>query len=141
MRSFFTNKLPLFLTALILSSTAAICPAQSLTAAINRIISDKSQKNAVFGIKIINADTGTVLYGKNPDEPLIPASNMKLITSYCALQYLGPEFRYQTIVGLDKGNLVIIGSGDPLLGDLDTDQKIGRQQNWVFDEIIKKLKA
>jgi D-alanyl-D-alanine carboxypeptidase/D-alanyl-D-alanine-endopeptidase (penicillin-binding protein 4) len=37
-------------------------------------------------------------------------------------------------------NLVIIGSGDPLLGDKNTDDKYGRQAGWIFDNIAAALK-
>jgi D-alanyl-D-alanine carboxypeptidase/D-alanyl-D-alanine-endopeptidase (penicillin-binding protein 4) len=41
---------------------------------------------------------------------------MKLITSFTALKYLGSQFEFVTTASLAGKNLVIVGSGDPLLG-------------------------
>lgn len=54
---------------------------------------------------------------------LIPASNQKLITTFAALQVLGPEFRFTTTVqtaapaadGVLDGDLHLVGGGDPFL--------------------------
>lgn len=57
----------------------------------------------------------------NGDQPMNPASTMKLVTTYAALDLLGPAFTWKTWVGaaslpvdgvLDS-NLYIKGSGDP----------------------------
>jgi len=54
------------------------------------------------------------LFTVNPDEPRVPASNEKLITAAAALQVLGADFRFETLVGLDEaGSLVVVGDGDP----------------------------
>jgi D-alanyl-D-alanine carboxypeptidase/D-alanyl-D-alanine-endopeptidase (penicillin-binding protein 4) len=71
---------------------------------------------------------------------MIPASNMKIITTAAALQYLGPNFVYQTVVGLNGNTLVIIGSGDPLLGDRVTDAKYTRQPHWLLRDVAQALK-
>jgi D-alanyl-D-alanine carboxypeptidase/D-alanyl-D-alanine-endopeptidase (penicillin-binding protein 4) len=56
-------------------------------------------------------------------EPMNPASVMKLVTSYAALELLGPAFTFHTDVlvdgelagGILEGNLVMRGGGDPKL--------------------------
>ncbi len=70
---------------------------------------------------------------------MIPASNMKLVTSIVALILLGPDFEYKTQVGLNSENLVIIGSGDPLFGDRETDKRYGRQPHWILEDITSRL--
>jgi serine-type D-Ala-D-Ala carboxypeptidase/endopeptidase (penicillin-binding protein 4) len=46
----------------------------------------------------------------------VPASTLKILTSLVALEYLGPEYRFETHFFLDgQGNLYIKGYGDPLL--------------------------
>ncbi|MDH3302975.1 MAG: D-alanyl-D-alanine carboxypeptidase/D-alanyl-D-alanine-endopeptidase [Acidimicrobiia bacterium] len=58
---------------------------------------------------------------------LIPASNQKLVTTFAALQTLGPDFRFTTTVqtaatvedGVLDGDLYIVGGGDPFLGTDD----------------------
>jgi D-alanyl-D-alanine carboxypeptidase/D-alanyl-D-alanine-endopeptidase (penicillin-binding protein 4) len=44
-----------------------------------------------------------------------PASAMKLVTTYSALELLGPAFRWKTEAYLDGDNLVLRGTGDPKL--------------------------
>src|SRR5437899_4659741 len=49
------------------------------------------------------------------DAPMNPASAMKLVTTYAALELLGPAFRWKTEVYLDGDNLILRGTGDPKL--------------------------
>ncbi len=59
----------------------------------------------------------------NETQAMNPASVMKLVTTYAALELLGPAYRWQTEVFLDgtrrsdalEGNLVLRGHGDPKL--------------------------
>jgi len=112
----------------------------SLAGRVNSIISRKSQKKVSFAVKIIDVKTGKTLYARNADKPTIPASNMKIITSAAALTYLGADFKFTTKVGLLENTLVVIGGGDPLLGDEHTDKSRGRKSEWIFDDIITALK-
>jgi len=58
-----------------------------------------------------------------PDVAMNPASTLKLVTTYAALDLLGPAYTWRTPVWLEgrlhdgvlKGNLVIQGQGDPKL--------------------------
>jgi serine-type D-Ala-D-Ala carboxypeptidase/endopeptidase (penicillin-binding protein 4) len=66
---------------------------------------------------------GQVIYQDHADLPVVPASNMKLITATVLLDKLGPTYRFQTSVvttsspvkGVVHGNLYLVGGGDPLL--------------------------
>jgi len=80
----------------------------------------------IHGCVVQTLDTGDRIYSRNPDLLLMTASNLKLITSAAALEILGPEFRYSTGVytageidreGVLHGDLVLKGSGDPLLDE------------------------
>ncbi|MBO6029270.1 MAG: D-alanyl-D-alanine carboxypeptidase/D-alanyl-D-alanine-endopeptidase, partial [Bacteroidales bacterium] len=59
---------------------------------------------------------------------LVPASNLKLVTTGTALHALGPDFRFETGIGYTgtvedgtlHGDVYIIGGGDPTLGVTDT---------------------
>ena len=48
-----------------------------------------------------------------------PASVMKLVTTYAALEVLGPAYRWKTEAYVDGGNVVLKGYGDPKL-DLES---------------------
>lgn len=96
-------------------------------------------KQSEYAIHIVEPTSGTVIYSHNATKAMTPASNMKLITTAAALKYLGPLFEYKTQIGLCGSTLVVIGSGDPLLGDPVIDRRYGRQEGWIFDEAIKGL--
>ncbi len=96
-------------------------------------------KQSEYAIRIVEPESGTVVYTHNATKAMTPASNMKLITTAAALKYLGPLFQYRTRVGLCGNTLVVIGSGDPLLGDPVTDERYGREEGWIFDEAIQSL--
>jgi len=98
------------------------------------------QKFSEYSINIVEPGSGAVIYSHNAHKPLIPASNMKLVSTAAALKYLGPGFEYKTRVGLSNGTIVVIGSGDPILGDKDTDAKYGRPSGWAFEKITQALR-
>lgn len=59
---------------------------------------------------------GRVVLSINPDEPLIPASTLKILTSLVAIHYLGLDYHFATEFYVDHSdNLKIKGYGDPLL--------------------------
>jgi D-alanyl-D-alanine carboxypeptidase/D-alanyl-D-alanine-endopeptidase (penicillin-binding protein 4) len=63
---------------------------------------------------MIEDGSGQHQYREN--ELFIPASTLKILTSLVALEFLGPDYRFETHIFLDgKGNLYIKGYGDPLL--------------------------
>ncbi|HSH22776.1 MAG TPA: D-alanyl-D-alanine carboxypeptidase, partial [Acidimicrobiales bacterium] len=65
-----------------------------------------------------------VLFERSADQPLMPASGMKLVTAAAALERLGPDERLRTEVvavaaptaGVIDGDLWLVGGGDPVLG-------------------------
>jgi len=113
--------------------------AADLASRVDQIISKPLEKKVSFSIHIIKADSGRTVYDHNSRELMIPASNMKLMVSATALRDLGPDYVYKTKVGLSGSTLVVIGSGDPLLGDEKTDAKYGREPGWIFKDIIHAL--
>ncbi len=76
-------------------------------------------------VRMVSMKTGQVLFEKNADKALIPASNMKVITSAAALHLLKPEFRFKTTLysnarlrgGVLNGDIYLKGYGDPVLDD------------------------
>ncbi len=112
-----------------------------LAGRINSVINRKVNKKARFAVMVARAECGTVLYQLRSHEPMIPASNMKLVVSAAAVKYLGDDYNFKTLAGLLNNNLVIIGQGDPLLEDEITDEKYNRQSGWVHRQIIDRLKS
>jgi D-alanyl-D-alanine carboxypeptidase/D-alanyl-D-alanine-endopeptidase (penicillin-binding protein 4) len=66
----------------------------------------------------------TPIVALNAGKPMMPASTMKLVTTYAGLSILGPDYRWRTSAysdgtldanGVLHGNLYIQGTGDPKL--------------------------
>ncbi len=72
-----------------------------------------------YGVLIMSADDGQLIYAANPDLPVAPASNEKVLTTITALATLGPDFQFTTTLAQSNGDLVVIGDGDPGFGDPD----------------------
>jgi D-alanyl-D-alanine carboxypeptidase/D-alanyl-D-alanine-endopeptidase (penicillin-binding protein 4) len=66
---------------------------------------------------------------------------MKIITSAAAFEYLGPDFAFVTRVGMCGDALVVKGSGDPLLGDKETEEMNGGRGLPAIQEIVLRLRA
>ncbi len=97
---------------------------QKLQTAYRQFESDSQVKHAISSLYVINAKTGAVVFDKNSQIGLAPASTQKIITAATAFELLGKDYRYKTQLGYDgkiengvlKGNLCIVGYGDPTLG-------------------------
>ena len=96
-----------------------------LTRRLDDILDSPDLPTLLWGIYVADAATGEPLYARNADLPLMPASNMKLVTTAAALDVLGPEHRFQTALYFKgdeaqtdtlRGDLVLVGGGDPALG-------------------------
>jgi D-alanyl-D-alanine carboxypeptidase/D-alanyl-D-alanine-endopeptidase (penicillin-binding protein 4) len=124
-----------FLSLLLVGGVSA-----GLRSRIDGIIGEGSQKNVEFSVLVVEADSGGTVYRHNAKKALVPASNMKIVTSAASLEYLGADYEYKTRVGLCGDTLVVIGAGDPLLGDKATDAKYSRESGWMFEEIAEALK-
>jgi len=99
----------------------------TLPAATRGEIGSRLQKaegsRGTAGCAIIDLESGEVLYERNAGSALIPASNMKLLTTVAAFSQLGADFEFVTRIlasgtvtgdSLD-GSLCIVGGGDPNL--------------------------
>lgn len=95
----------------------------TLAAVLDSIFGDTLFAGANWGVEVKSLRSGRVLYERNAGKMFVPASNMKLVTSSVALEALGPNFVYRTPVvatgpvvnGELRGDLVVIGSGDPTI--------------------------
>ena len=112
----------------------------SLQEKITQIISRKDQANVKFGIIIIEPRSGERVFEYSENLPLVPASNMKLVTSFAALKFLGPQFEFVTVAAISGKNLVIIGSGDPLLGLIDENDLDSNNPAGFISDIVGALK-
>ncbi len=91
---------------------------------VTRFESDSQMRHAVLGLCFVETNTGKLVFEKNAQLGLAPASCQKVITATTAFELLGKDFRYKTEFryagrvsdSLFRGNIYIVGSGDPSLG-------------------------
>ncbi|HEX6751931.1 MAG TPA: D-alanyl-D-alanine carboxypeptidase/D-alanyl-D-alanine-endopeptidase [Longimicrobium sp.] len=105
------------------SPTPTMARPSAFAAALDSIFGDTTFAGANWGVVVKSLATGETLYERNGGKMFVPASNMKIVTGSTALELLGPDFRYRTAVaatgpvanGELRGDLVVIGSGDPTI--------------------------
>ncbi len=102
---------------MLVAATTAMGQAGDLTDGVRRLISSHKWGEAKVGVSVVDVTSGTTLASVRGDEPFVPASNMKLLTSGAALMILGPDFVFKTKLVLKDGVLVVKGDGDPSLAD------------------------
>ncbi|MFN8290567.1 MAG: D-alanyl-D-alanine carboxypeptidase/D-alanyl-D-alanine-endopeptidase [Chitinophagaceae bacterium] len=113
-----------FTISLLSLTISAQTVSQKLQKAFQQFEADEQLKHAISSLYVIDAKTGQVVFDKNSQIGLAPASTQKIITSVTAFELLGKEYRYKTLLGYDgniekgilNGNLLFAGSGDPTLG-------------------------
>jgi serine-type D-Ala-D-Ala carboxypeptidase/endopeptidase (penicillin-binding protein 4) len=79
-----------------------------------------------WGAIVVSLSRGDTLFSQGADDPVTPASTMKLFTSALAFDRLGPDHTFSTDVlregaltadGTLRGNLYLRGDGDPGFSD------------------------
>ena len=104
------------------SATAGI-PRTEAQRSIAELRAREPLRSALVGVLAVRVD-GDTLVCINPRERLVPASNVKLLTTGLALHRLGADYRFPTRFGYTgtvedgvlKGDLYVIGGGDPTTG-------------------------
>ncbi|MGA1046260.1 MAG: D-alanyl-D-alanine carboxypeptidase, partial [Phycisphaerales bacterium] len=108
-------------TALVASLLIApVVFAGSLASDVATLVRSAKLPGAEISVSVREVGSGESLVEIRADRPLIPASNMKLLTTGAALAGLGPDFRFRTFMALERGGrtrLVVVGDGDPAFGD------------------------
>jgi len=84
----------------------------SLTGTIDSLI-QKTALDSMVGMEIRDLNSGKIIYEKNPNLLMRPASLEKIPTALVALSQLGPTYQFETSL-LKKGNAVYLRfAGDP----------------------------
>lgn len=99
----------------------------ALQLSVDEVAADPTFAQAYVGVCVMDSK-GQILAGVNHEKMFVPASNMKLLSTGAALHILGPEFTFETSLAYDgvieggilKGNLYVIGGGDPTLASKDS---------------------
>ena len=136
-------------TASLAASTAGPTQAASpgLAAALERALATPGVAASRTAALAIDLETGQVVYEANAGRALAPASAEKLAVSFAALRLLGPGYRFRTEVAGDgeldgriwRGDLVLVGYGDPTLASADVDALAREVKSWGIRSITGRV--
>jgi D-alanyl-D-alanine carboxypeptidase/D-alanyl-D-alanine-endopeptidase (penicillin-binding protein 4) len=130
------------LTSCWLAAPAAAPARADLAGDVRAVLRDKYLNKVEIGIAIARLPDGgsagagaapEVLFRHESDIPLIPASNLKLVTTSAFLDRFGPTWKFRTVLLMKDSDLFLIGDGDPALGDAEMLKKLG----WDVDTVFK----
>jgi serine-type D-Ala-D-Ala carboxypeptidase/endopeptidase (penicillin-binding protein 4) len=99
----------------LLCGAAIAGAAAGVPPAITQVLTAQRLPAGALSFVIMDAQTGRVVLSHNPDLPRSPASTLKTVTTFAALDLLGPAFVWQTRAWLRDGDLYLQGGGDPYI--------------------------
>ena len=109
---------------LFLCASHAAASGSSLHGRFRSLVQARDLKTTSVAICVMDLDRGETLVSLGAEKPMIPASNMKLLTTAAALSTLGPAFTFRTTLSALEGEdaddgttLLLVGDGDPALVD------------------------
>jgi D-alanyl-D-alanine carboxypeptidase/D-alanyl-D-alanine-endopeptidase (penicillin-binding protein 4) len=99
-------------------------PLATLAADITSTIRTPGVARGIWGIFVYSLDRGEALFALDDRTLLVPASTIKLVSLAAAVDAVGWDFRYETVLratgpvvdGVVQGDLIVVGSGDPSIG-------------------------
>lgn len=113
------------LSVILLLSSLHSLGQSDLQAYLDSIQLDSQFKYSSVFAEVRTLDSAHSIFSYNGHKAAIPASSLKLVSSLLLLEQLGPDFRYETVIGYKgnihskgvlSGDLIIKASGDPSLG-------------------------
>ena len=114
---------------------------QTLSVAISQLEKDSQFSHSIISLYVVDRKTGNMIFEKNRQLGLVPASCQKIITSASAFELLGKGYQYKTTVKIykstDSFRLYLDGSGDPTLG---SSRWASTKMNIVYKDIHLALK-
>lgn len=117
--------LALVATATILFASIKTAPtAPTVPPGIQAILDQPRYRDAAWGLRVIDLDTGEVIHDLRPDRPFLIGSVRKLFSVGLLLDEWGADHRFTTPIyargeirdGTLEGDLVLVASGDLTLG-------------------------
>lgn len=121
----------LLLVSILLLITAPFCHAEPWPPAFDASLTRAGIPRSATSVLVQDVDGAPALMKHRITTPMNPASVMKLVTTFAALDQLGPTFTWKTRImaaspirdGVLRGDLSIIGGGDP---------RLSRERLWLM---------
>jgi len=111
-----------------------------IAARLHEVLHRLDGSGAVVSARVIDSD-GRTLYADRDNDPVIPASNLKLSVTAAALDRFGPDHEFKTYLAIDGDDLWLIGTGDPGTGDPALAKARGEKPTTMLDQWAAALKA
>ncbi|MBQ8635959.1 D-alanyl-D-alanine carboxypeptidase, partial [bacterium] len=108
-----------------------ILSSQVFATQISKYIKETGFSNETqVAVYIANLETKDILYKKNANKPLNPASGLKLLTLGTAYTVLGKNYNFETSLYEDEQNNIYLKlGGDVLLSQSDLEKLISNLKN------------
>lgn len=110
---------------------------------VEDVLKEPYLRNIEVGVKLVKLgdkpDADQTLYERRADVPFTPASNLKVLTTSAALDTLGADFKFTTLLVQKEQTLALIGDGDPTLGDAEFLKKADWQSTTLFTKWAEAL--
>jgi D-alanyl-D-alanine carboxypeptidase/D-alanyl-D-alanine-endopeptidase (penicillin-binding protein 4) len=136
----------------VLVSVAPRAAADPFEARLEAALAAPALRGARVSALVVSERDGRVLFAREPDRALTPASNQKLLTALAALAAWGPGHRFRTALVAERpidaegavGSLFVVGGGDPgltseqwwrLAADLRA-RGLARVRDLVLDDLL-----
>ncbi len=129
-----------------------VCNAQNFSKIkkeINVLKNSPIIKHGQWSVYAEYVKSGKTIVSLNSEESLAPASGLKVFTTSVALNLLGEDFRFKTKLYYDgfitddnilKGNIYIVGGGDPTLGSNSVPGSLPLDSlMWSWTQAVQKL--
>ncbi len=133
------------LAACISGLLAAPLHAAELPASVAQALKTAGIPTSAVGIVVQRVDEARPRLSVNGEQALNPASTIKLVTTFAALERLGPAYTWQTEAWIDEtptkgvlqGNLYLKGGGDPRL----TYEQFGRLLRQLRQRGVQEIRG
>jgi D-alanyl-D-alanine carboxypeptidase/D-alanyl-D-alanine-endopeptidase (penicillin-binding protein 4) len=112
-----------------------------LAAKLDGIFARLDVPGAIISGRVVDLSTTKELYARDPDRPMMPASNGKLANDASGLDHFGPSHQFMTCLAIDHGDLWLIGTGDPAPGDEDIATAHGLKTMTMLDRWADAMRA
>lgn len=130
--------LPACLAAILLSPTTLARDALQLPPSVTRAMSRAGVPASHISIYVRDAGTDEAVIDLNGDRPRSPASTIKVLTTFAAMDSLGPSYTWKTRAyrsgrlanGVLSGDLILVGGGDPYMTS---------ERWWSFVQNLREL--
>jgi serine-type D-Ala-D-Ala carboxypeptidase/endopeptidase (penicillin-binding protein 4) len=112
------------LASLLLCGASSPAQAASLEKVLDALLDDPLLDGASVSVMVSRLSDADVLYARDPERRVLPASVVKLVTAIAVIDTVGLDHRIETRLasqggvtgGVLEGDLFVVGAGDPAFG-------------------------